>query len=119
MLADLTASKADNTLPTKLKAYTSPDFLLIDELGFDRLEQEDARNASLFFKVIDGRYCKRSTLITTNIDFSQLGDYLGDPVVTTAIVDRMVHHSIITIQGPSWRMHESKKLNAETGKARS
>jgi DNA replication protein DnaC len=117
MLTELMASRADNTLPLKLKTYTSPDILLIDELGFDRLEQEDARNASLFFKVIDGRYCKGSTLITTNIDFSQLGDYLGDPVVTTAIVDRMVHHSIIiNIQGPSWRMHESKKLNARTDK---
>jgi len=45
--------------------------------------------------VIDGRYCKGSTMITTNIDFKELGDYLGDPVITTAIVDRMVHHSII------------------------
>jgi DNA replication protein DnaC len=117
MIAELMASRADDTFPRKLKDYTSPDILLIDELGFDRLEQQDARNASLFFKVIDGRYCKGSTLITTNIDFRELGDYLGDPVVTTAIVDRMVHHSIlINIQGPSWRMHESKKLNAATGK---
>jgi len=39
-------------------------------------------------------------------------DYLGDPVVTTAIVDRMVHHSIIIhIEGPSWRLYESQKLN--------
>lgn len=117
MLTELMASRADDTFPGKLKDYTSPDILLIDELGFDRLEQQDARNASLFFKVIDGRYCKGSTLITTNIDFKELGDYLDDPVVTTAIVDRMVHHSIlINIQGPSWRMHESKKLNAQTGK---
>ena len=50
-----------------------------------------------------------------NIDFKALGDYLGDPVITTAIVDRMVHHSVIIhIQGPSWRMTESKKLNAST-----
>jgi len=120
MLADLMASRADNTLPTKLRTYISPDVLLIDEVGFDRLEQEDARNASLFFKVTDGRYCKGSTLITSNIDFRELGDYLGDPVVTAAIVDRMVHHSIIiSIDGPSWRMHESKKLNAKTGKAKS
>jgi len=120
MLTDLMASRADNTLPMKLKAYTSPDILLIDEIGFDRLEQEEARNASLFFKVIDGRYCKGSTVITSNITFSQLGDYLGDPVVTTAIVDRLVHHSIIiTIEGPSWRMHESKKLNARPGKPKS
>ena len=113
MLKDLLASLADGTLEQKLKIYTRPDILLIDEAGFDRLEQESARNASLFFKVIDQRYCKGSTLLTTNIDFKALGDYLGDPVITTAIVDRMVHHSIIfNSQGPSWRMNESKKLNA-------
>jgi len=113
MLKDLLASLADDTLGQKLKVFTRPDILLIDEVGFDRLEQESARNASLFFKVIDQRYCKATTLLTTNIDFKTLGDYLGDPVITTAIVDRMVHHSIIiNIQGPSWRMNESKKLNA-------
>ena len=79
----------------KLLAYLSAEVLLIDELGFDRLEQESARNASLFFKVIDGRYTKASTIVTTNVDFKDLGDYLGDPVVTTAIVDRMIHHSVI------------------------
>ncbi len=118
MLTELMASLADQSLPQKLKQYTSPEILLIDELGFDRLEQQDTKNASLFFKVIDGRYCKASTLITTNIDFKDLGDYLGDPVVTTAIVDRMVHHSIIlNIQGPSWRIHESKKLNTQARKS--
>lgn len=115
MLKDLMASQADNSLDEKLKRYINPDILLIDEIGFDRLEQEEAKNASLFFKVIDGRYCKASTLVTTNIDFKELGDYLGDPVITTAIVDRMVHHSIMmNVQGPSWRMYESKKLNSPT-----
>jgi hypothetical protein len=46
-------------------------------------------------EVIDGRYCKGSTTIITNIDFKQLGDYLCDPAMTTATVDRMIHHSII------------------------
>lgn len=112
MLRELIASLADDTLDKKLKHYLSPDILLIDEVGFDRLEQQDASNANLFHKVIDGRYCKGSTMITTNIDFKELGDYLGDPVITTAIVDRMVHHSIIlNIEGPSWRLHESQQLN--------
>jgi len=119
MLADLMASRADQSFHRKLRQYTAPDILLIDEVGFDRLEQQDTKNASLFFKVIDGRYCKGSTLLTTNIDFKDLGDYLGDPVVTTAIVDRMVHHSIIlNIEGPSWRIHESKKLNTKAKKAK-
>lgn len=114
MLSELLASLADDTLDKKLKWYLSPDILLIDEVGFDRLEQQHAYNANLFHKVIDGRYCKKSTIITTNIDFKELGDYLGDPVITTALVDRMVHHSIIiNIQGPSWRLHESQQLNAE------
>jgi len=119
MLRDLMASRADQSFHRKLRQYTAPDILLIDEVGFDRLEQQDTKNASLFFKVIDGRYCKGSTLLTSNIDFKDLGDYLGDPVITTASVDRIVHHSIIlNIQGPSWRMHESKKLNTQARKTR-
>ena len=114
MLRELLASLADNTLEKKLKLFLAPEILLIDEVGFDRLEQHDARNACLFHKVIDGRYCKGSTIVTTNIDFKELGDYLGDPVITVATVDRMIHHSvIINIQGPSWRLHESQKLNVE------
>lgn len=114
MLNDLMAGLADNSIQKRLKQYTAPEILLIDEVGLDRLEQNEARHAGLFHKVIDGRYCKGATLITTNIDFKDLGDYLGDPVTTTALVDRMIHHSIlITIQGPSWRMHESRKLNAK------
>ncbi len=112
MLKDLMAGLADDTLDKKLNTYIRPEILLIDEVGFDRLEQESARNASLFFKVVDGRYNKYSTILTSNIDFKDLGDYLGDPVITTAIVDRLVHHSvIINIEGPSWRMHESMSLN--------
>ena len=112
MLRDLLSGLADDSLDDKLKAYVRPDILLIDEIGFDRLEQELSHNASLFFKVIEGRYCKNTTILTTNIDFKALGDYLGDPVVTAAMVDRMVHHAIIiNIDGPSYRMHESKRLN--------
>ncbi len=117
MLTDLMAGLSDDSVAQKLKAYVNCDILLIDEVGFDRLEQESARNAALFFKVIQGRYCKNTTILTTNIDFKALGDYLGDPVITTALVDRMVHHSvIISIEGPSYRMHESKKLNRSTPK---
>jgi DNA replication protein DnaC len=112
MLRDLLSGLADDSLEDKLKSYVRPDILLIDEIGFDRLEQESNRNASLFFKVIEGRYCKNTTILTTNIDFKALGQYLGDPVVTAALVDRMVHHAVIIhIEGPSYRMHESKQLN--------
>jgi DNA replication protein DnaC len=117
MLRDLLSGLADDSLDGKLKAYLRPQVLLIDEIGFDRLEQESTRHASLFFKVIEGRYSKNSTILTTNIDFKALGEYLGDPVVTAAMVDRMVHHAVIIhIDGPSYRMHESKKLNRSSQK---
>ena len=118
MLKTLMAGLCDDTLDQKLKFYTRPDILLIDEVGFDRLEQESARHAALFFKVIDARYGKASTFMTTNVDFKALGDYLGDPVITTAIVDRMVHHSIIiNIEGPSWRIHRSNQINIHNSTA--
>ena len=103
MLQELLSGLADQSLEAKPKRFLAPEMLLIDEVGFDRLEQHDAKNANLFHKVIDGCYCKGSTIVTTNIDFEALGDYLGDPVITAATVDRMVHHSIIiNIEGPSW-----------------
>jgi DNA replication protein DnaC len=110
----------DDTLDQKLKTYIQPDILLIDEVGFDRIEQQAAQNASLFFKVIDARYGKSSTWMTTNIGFEAFGDYLGDPVVTTSIVDRIIHHAIIiSINGPSYRIHESKKLNHSSNNEKS
>ena len=112
MLRTLKSGLVDDTLERKLKRYLSPQLLLVDELGFDQIEQDETRLAGLFFKVVDGRYGKASTIWTTNLDFVQLGDYLGDPVVTAALVDRMVHHAlIIPIKGPSWRVHESKQIN--------
>jgi DNA replication protein DnaC len=96
MLQELLSGLADQSLEAKLKRYLAPEVLLIDELGFDRLEQNEA------------------TILTTNIDFAELGDYLGDPVITSATVDRMVHHSIIiNIEGPSWRLHQSQQLNSK------
>ncbi len=112
MLIDLRSGLVDDTLGEKLKRYLAPELLCIDELGFDRLEQDETRLAALFFKVIDGRYGQKSTVLTMNMDFKALGAYLGDPVITAALVDRLVHHAtIIRIEGPSWRMHQSKILN--------
>jgi DNA replication protein DnaC len=115
MLFDLKSGLVDDTLEHKLKSYIRPNLLLIDELGFDRIEQDATRPANLFFKVIDARYGKASTILTTNMDFQSLGQYLGDPVMTTAILDRLIHHAtVLTIEGPSWRMHQSRLLNQQT-----
>ena len=61
-------------------------------------------DANLLFQLISRRYEKKSTIVTTNIPFSKWGESLNDPVIATAILDRLLHHShIIQIDGPSYR----------------
>ena len=67
------------------------DLLLIDEFGFDRLEREAQAQASTFYyRLLDARTGRRSTALATNIDFAAWADYLGDPPLATAFLDRLV-----------------------------
>lgn len=110
LMIDLFASLADNTLTRRLRRYFRPDLLIIDEVGFDRLEHEQTRNANLLFKVIDGRYQRGSVMLTSNIEFKAWGDYLGDQLVATAILDRLLHHGhLINYDGKSFRINEFEK----------
>lgn len=119
MLNDLNTGVYEKTLNKRMRKYISCDLLLIDEMGHDRLELEVTKEAHLLFKVIDERYKQDKPIIfTTNIEETDWADYLGDPISTKAILDRIFHHSIkIEIKGPSFRKHESellqKKYNTE------
>jgi len=112
MLTDLNEGVYEKNLARHMKKYISPDLLLIDEMGHDRLELEITKEAHLLFKVIDERYNReKPILFTTNIEEQDWAEYLGDPISTRAILDRIFHHSIkIEIKGPSYRKHESQKL---------
>jgi DNA replication protein DnaC len=114
MLATLHAATATGTLAEALKPYVLTQLLIIDEVGLDRPERDTSRDAHLFYKVIAPRYEKqRSTIITSNIDWENWGDYLGDDIATVAILDRLVHQGhLVSIKGPSWRAEQHKKLNA-------
>jgi len=102
MLNQLHASQVDHSLVRKLKAYTEPAFLLIDELGYLALDQE---TSNLFYQVISTRHArKRSTLITTNTAFSDWGNILFNTTIAAAIVDRLVENSeIFLLAGESLR----------------
>ncbi len=112
MLNDLNQGVYEKTLLPRLQKYVVPELLVIDEMGHDRLELEVAKEAHLLFKVIDQRYNQDKPLIfTTNVEEPDWADFLGDPVSTKAIIDRIFHHSvIIRIDGPSYRKYESEKL---------
>jgi len=105
LLADLTASLADKTLPARLRYYTRPDWLIVDEFGFDRIERtESAQAAHLLYKIIAGRSQKRSTALVTNVDFDKWAEYLVDGPLAMALLDRLVEGAIILkIKGKTYR----------------
>ena len=109
LLLDLRAKLADQTLPSRVRYYSRFDLLIIDEFGFDRLERLEApQAASLLYKVIDARSQQRSTALVTNIDFQAWGEYLGDPPLAMALLDRIVDGAIILkIAGKSYRAHRA------------
>ena len=114
MLADLTAALADQTLPRRLREYAHFDLLIIDEFGFDQIERSESRQAaSLLYKLIDARSLKRSTALVTNIDFEAWGEYLGDPPLAMAFLDRIVDGAIIVkINGKSYRAHRAQQASS-------
>lgn len=97
MLNQLMASQVDHSLVRKLKLYTEPTLLLIDELGYLSLDQQ---TSNLFYQVISTRHSqKRSTIITTNTAFSDWGNILFNTTIATAIADRLVENSEIFLLG--------------------
>lgn len=104
LILNLKKAKEENKLEQKLKFYTKYKLLLIDEVGFLPIDKE---GAYLFFQLISRRYETRSTIITTNIQFSQWGELFSDGVLASAILDRLLHHShIIRIEGESYRLKD-------------
>lgn len=102
LIASLHKAKLEDRLQDKLKKLTSYKLLIIDELGYLPISKEDSK---LFFQLIDKRYEKYSTIITTNINFSQWDEVFGDVVIANAILDRILHHAhIVTIKGKSYRL---------------
>ena len=111
MLHQLNFSRADNSYYQKLDYYLRPDLLILDELGFKRLPGYSADD---FFEVIARRYETGSLIITTNKSFDQWGDIFTDNTMASAILDRVVHHSVvIQINGPSYRAKDLKAKGGE------
>ena len=91
-------------LRSRLRRYIVPSLLVIDEVGYTTLSQEQAR---YFFELVTARYEHGSIILTSNTSFAQWGSLLGDEVLATALLDRLLHHAeVIAINGRSYRMKE-------------
>lgn len=107
LLQQLKRAKLENRLETRLKHFCKYKLLIIDELGYLPINKEDS---NLFFQLIDMRYEKKSTIITTNINFGDWESIFYDPVVANAILDRILHHAtVVTITGKSYRIKDHMK----------
>ena len=92
------------------KAYLTSSLVIVDEVGYLPV---DTQEAYLFFQFVSNRYEKNSTVITSNKSFGDWHELFGDPVIATAILDRLLHHCrVINIKGHSYRLRK----HAITGK---
>lgn len=110
LIEALNRSRAIKALAPKVRHYCSFDLLIIDEFGFERLERKEVPDAlSLLYKVIDGRNRRCSTAVITNVSFDDWTEYLGDPPMTMALLDRVVDQTnVIAFAGDSIRKPKKK-----------
>jgi DNA replication protein DnaC len=88
----------------RLQRYVRPHLLIVDEVGYTRLSAEQAHQ---LFELVTARYERGAMVVTSNLSFAEWGGLLGDEVLATALLDRLLHHAeIISINGRSYRMRE-------------
>jgi DNA replication protein DnaC len=94
----------DRSWRQRLRRYLQPQVLVIDEVGYRRLTPDQA---AALFELVTARYEKGAILLTSNTSFAQWGGLLGDEILASALLDRLLHHAeVITINGPSYRMKD-------------
>ena len=107
LVAALAKAHSEGRLEERLGYFANPKLLIIDELGYLPFEPNAAH---LFFQLVSRRYERGSLMITSNRSVGEWGTVFGDPVVATAILDRLLHHSqVITIRGDSYRLREKRR----------
>lgn len=106
MVNHLTAAQADHSMEKAMRVYTRPTLLIIDEVGRLSIDQKQGEH---IFNVIDARYERGSTILTTNRAFRDWSKVFEDSVCAKGIIDRLVHHSdVIKIEGESYRIKDRK-----------
>ncbi len=111
LINQLKKAASENRLEARVKFFCHYKLLIIDELGYQRM---DVDSENLFFNLIAKRYEKTSTIITTNSTFSKWPDIFQEPVLTNALLDRLLHHChVININGPSYRLNDQMQFMSE------
>jgi DNA replication protein DnaC len=107
LMTRLTKAVNENRLERSLQQLVYPKVLIIDEVGYLPLNRLEA---SLFFRLVVRRYERASLIITSNKSFLDWGEMVNDPVLATAVLDRLLHYSTtLNIKGESYRLKEKRR----------
>ncbi len=116
LVTDLGRAYREGRLDRRMRIYLAPKVLVVDEMGYLPL---DDLGATIFFQLVSARYERGSIILTSNKSYGDWGTIFGDPIIATAILDRLLHHSsTINIRGESYRLKDRRRAGLVPGRER-
>jgi DNA replication protein DnaC len=114
-LADLIGllgrAEREGHLAERIRFFCRPTLLIVDEIGYLPVV---SGGGNLFFQLVNARYERGAMILTSNRGFAEWGEVFGDPVVATALLDRLLHHAVVVqIEGSSYRLRQHAELVPE------
>ena len=111
IIASLSKAEREGALREKIRYFCRFSLLIVDEIGYLPVIPG---GGNLFFQLVNARYEKGAMILTSNRGFAEWGDIFGDPVVATALLDRLLHHAVVfQVEGSSYRLREHADLLPE------
>jgi DNA replication protein DnaC len=111
LIASLAKAERESTLRERLRFLCRPQLLIVDEIGYLPVI---SGGGNLFFQLVNARYEKGAMILTSNRGFAEWGEVFSDPVVATALLDRLLHHAVVVqIEGASYRVRQHADLIPE------
>ena len=111
IVGTLTKAEREGQLRERIRWFCRAALLIVDEIGYLPVVHG---GGNLFFQLVNARYEKGAMILTSNRGFAEWGEVFGDPVVATALLDRLLHHAVvIQIEGSSYRLRQHADLMPE------
>lgn len=111
IIASLAKAERDGTLRERIRFLSAFALLIVDEIGYLPVVPG---GGNLFFQLVNARYERGAMILTSNRGFAEWGEVFGDPVVATALLDRLLHHAVVVqIEGASYRLRQHADLVPE------
>jgi len=108
IIDSLAKAEREGRLRERIRYLCRASLLIIDEIGYLTV---GAGAGNLFFQLVNARYEKGAMILTSNRGFAEWGKVFGDPVVATALLDRLLHHAVVVqIEGASYRLRQHADL---------